>query len=73
MVGANIRALRIARGLTQEALADLAGLDSKTVSRAENGVYAISVDQVVRLARALGVPSSALFDDRRDRNGRDSD
>jgi transcriptional regulator with XRE-family HTH domain len=44
-------------------LAERCGIDSKTISRAENGRYAISVDQVARLARALDVPSSRLFRD----------
>jgi len=64
MVGANLRDARQARGLTQEQLAELADVDSKTISRAENGVYAITVDFVARLARALDVPSARLFRER---------
>lgn len=60
-VGTRIRDARHAAGLSQLELADRAGIDNKTVSRAENGVYAVSVDQLARLARALGVTSSELL------------
>lgn len=61
--GRRLRALRRERGLTQMQLADVCGIDNKTISRAENGRYAISIDQVARLARALDVPSWRLFRD----------
>lgn len=64
MVGANLREVRQSRGLSQEQLAELAQVDNKTISRAENGVYAITVDFVAKLARALGVPSARLFRER---------
>lgn len=38
-------------------------MDIKTVSRAENGIYAISVDQLARIARVLGIPSARLLPD----------
>ncbi|MEY9876664.1 transcriptional regulator with XRE-family HTH domain [Streptacidiphilus sp. MAP12-33] len=60
-VGALIRQHRQAAGLSQVQLAERAGIDHKTVSRAENGVYAVSIDQVARIARALGVSSSELL------------
>jgi transcriptional regulator with XRE-family HTH domain len=62
-VGRRIRVLRRGRGLTQMQLAERCGIDNKTISRAENGRYAISIDQVARLARALDVPSWRLFGD----------
>lgn len=60
-VGQRIRTLRKERQLTQPQLAELMGIDSKTISRAENGRYPISVDQVARFARALNVPSAQLL------------
>lgn len=63
-VGERIRDQRHAAGLSQVQLADRAGIDHKTVSRAENGVYAVSVDQLARLARALGTSPGALLPDR---------
>lgn len=62
-VGERIRRRRTELGYSQVHLADLAGIDHKTVSRAENAAYAISVDQLARLARALDVPSAALLPD----------
>jgi transcriptional regulator with XRE-family HTH domain len=62
-VGERLRAIRIERQLTQEQLADIVGVDSKTVSRAENGVYNISLDLVARLAHGLEVPSWRFFRD----------
>lgn len=61
--GRRLRALRRARGWTQMQLAERCGIDNKTISRAENGRYAISIDQVARFARALDVPSWRLFRD----------
>ena len=48
-------------GLTQEQLAERIGIDSKTISRAENGHHSISLDQLARIAHALGVPSASLL------------
>ena len=62
-VGARLRAVRLDRDLTQEQLAERVGIDSKTVSRAENGRHTITIDLVARFARALGVPSWRLFKD----------
>jgi len=61
MVGDNLRDVRLGRGLTQEQLADLVGVDRKTVIRAENGTHSINIDTVARFARSLNVPSSRLF------------
>jgi transcriptional regulator with XRE-family HTH domain len=63
--GERIRAERQRRSLSQLELGDLAHLDIKTISRAENGVHAISLDQLARIARALGVPSARLLPDER--------
>jgi transcriptional regulator with XRE-family HTH domain len=60
-VGARIRDHRHTAGLSQVQLAEQAGIDHKTISRAENGVYAVSIDQLARLARALGVSSAELL------------
>jgi len=54
-------AARTAAGLTQQELADRAGLSRKTVNTVENGVFTPSVLVALTLARALGVPLDALF------------
>lgn len=65
-VGERIRDHRHAAGLSQLQLADRAGIDNKTISRAENGRYAVSIDQLARIARALGISSAELLPGRDD-------
>jgi DNA-binding XRE family transcriptional regulator len=57
-----LKLLRRNKGLTQEGLADLAGLPVTTLRAHEQGQRSPSWAAVVRLARALG-ESSAVFDD----------
>ncbi|WP_051966515.1 helix-turn-helix domain-containing protein [Kitasatospora mediocidica] len=64
-VGERIRTLRHQRGLSQLQLAERIGVDVKTISRAENGHYPISVDQLARIAYGLDVPSARLLPDDR--------
>ncbi|RIJ67398.1 transcriptional regulator [Brevundimonas sp. LPMIX5] len=56
-----LKAARTAAGLTQQELADRAGLSRKTVNTVENGVFTPSVLVALTLAQALGVPLHALF------------
>ena len=58
--GEIIRAQRIALGLTQDKFATLAGLDVKTVRKAEQGKR-IDVSTLTRIARALRVDVSRLL------------
>lgn len=62
-IGARIRALRLRRDFTQEALAEALEVERKTISRAENGVHAYDIDFAIRLARVLRVPLHWLFTD----------
>jgi transcriptional regulator with XRE-family HTH domain len=59
--GDRLRALRRQAGLTQQALGAAAGLDSKTISRVEGGVYSPTLDRVFLIAAALGRPPVDLF------------
>lgn len=56
-----LKTVRTAAGLTQQELADRAGLSRKTVNTVENGVFTPSVLVALTLAQALGVPLDALF------------
>jgi len=51
----HLRALRASQGLSQEALADLAGLHRTYVGSIERKERNVSLDNVERLAEALGV------------------
>lgn len=61
-VGGNLRRLRLAAGMTQRALAEKAGLSTPFVSFLEIGRKKGSLESYDRLAIALGVPITALFD-----------
>lgn len=68
--GAAVRALRIARGLTQERLAEGAGLHTTYVSDVERGRRTIGFVNLDRLAVALAVGLPTLMrevDARRER------
>ena len=53
-LGANLRRERVARGLTQERLAELSDLNPRTVQKIEAGDIAILVTTLARLRKALG-------------------
>lgn len=59
----NIRHARKAAGLTQAELARRAGCDQSEISRLERGERLMSVRMLKAIARALGIPSSALLAD----------
>jgi transcriptional regulator with XRE-family HTH domain len=61
LVGANVRRLRKALGLSQERLAEAAGLHWTYVGSVERGERNVSVDNISRLACALDVDIRALF------------
>lgn len=59
-VGERLRTLRRARGATLTALAIETGLTSSTLSRLENGKLRPTLEQLLPLARAHGVPLDDL-------------
>ena len=61
VLAANLRRLRVEAGWTQEALAHHARLHRTYVGSVERGERNISIDNIERLAQALGVASSALL------------
>ena len=60
-LGARVRRLREARHLSQEAFADVCGIDRSYMSGIERGVRNISVLHVARLAKGLGIDIGDLF------------
>ncbi|MBW1600923.1 helix-turn-helix transcriptional regulator [Streptomyces sp. JJ66] len=59
-IGDNIRDARLQANLTQERLAERAGLSRGSVIRAELGTRAARVDWLIAIADALHVPLSQL-------------
>jgi transcriptional regulator with XRE-family HTH domain len=57
----NLRSARSDKGLSQEALADLAGIDRTYVSALERQVYSASLDTIEKLAKVLEVEASDLL------------
>ena len=53
--------LRSANELSQAFLAELAGVDRKTINRIENGHFSPALDTLVRLSSALSVTPSSLL------------
>ena len=53
-VMSNLHGLRLKREISQEVLAQKAGVDRKTVNRIENGHFAPSMDTFFRICGALG-------------------
>jgi transcriptional regulator with XRE-family HTH domain len=62
MFGQRIRELRLKAGLSQEALADLAGIHRNYLGETERGLRNISVRNVLKIAAALQVKPGKLFE-----------
>ena len=59
-IGERIRTARLQANLTQERLAELAGMDRQAINRIEQGHQSALVDNLIRIAEALNVPLSQL-------------
>ncbi len=60
-VGARLRALRVAAGLTQAELARRTGIHRPNIARVEAGRHTPSLDTLARLAAAIGIPTLELL------------
>ena len=59
--GANLRRLRLESGLTQERLGELCDLHRVYISSVERGERNVSLVNILKLAKALGVDPSELL------------
>ena len=61
IVAGNLRRLRHAKGISQEELADRAGIDRNYVGKLEREENAATVDMLEKLATVLGVDPAELL------------
>lgn len=59
--GKRVRQLRLAKGFTQESLADAVGLHRTYIGNIERGEESVSVDNAAKIAKALKVSLAELF------------
>ena len=62
LFGNRVRELRQARGISQEELAFISKLHRTYISDIERGTRNVSLDNINKIALALGVPPKGLFD-----------
>ena len=55
VLATNVRRLRLAVGLSQEAFGEACGLDRTYISAVERRIWNVSLDNIVKLAKALRV------------------
>lgn len=60
-LGEAVRALRKARGLSQEALADAAGIDRSHMGKIERGERNVTIMNIARIASALNAKPSDIL------------
>lgn len=63
MVGARIKELREAAGLSANALAKKAGVAQSTLSEVESGKYAPKLDFIEKICKALNITLADFFSD----------
>lgn len=60
-LGARLKQLRVAAGLTQAELARRTGIHRPNIARVEAGRHTPSLETIARLASAIGVPTTRVF------------
>lgn len=63
LIGKRIKMYRMAKGLTQEELAEKIGLSRNYYSAAERGVYSLNLDKVVEIINILDCSADEIFAD----------
>lgn len=59
--GENLRKLRTSAGFSQEALAEMAGIDRSYLGGIERGEHNLALINIVKIALALNVPPHVLL------------
>lgn len=62
MIGARIRALRLAQKMTLKQISEESGLSAGFLSQLERGMSSIAIDSLATLAGILGVSLASFFD-----------
>lgn len=60
--GKKVREIRKVKGVSQESLADLAGLDRTYISDIENGKRNVSIETIFKIAEALDTSVVKFFE-----------
>jgi len=61
IVASELRKIRIKAELSQDQLAQRAGIDRKTINRIENGHFSPTLDTITRLSLVLKIAPGALL------------
>ena len=61
MIGSHIRELRSARRMSQDELGKLVDIDQTLISRVERNHRKVTVDELPKFAKALGVSTEDLL------------
>lgn len=61
LIGRVLREYRLEKGMSQELLSGLAGLDRTHYSKIERGLRSPAIDTLFRIAQALEVPPSEII------------
>jgi transcriptional regulator with XRE-family HTH domain len=57
----NIKHIRLEKKMSQQTLADLVGVDRSTISRIENNEIETTIDNGIKIAKALNISISELI------------
>lgn len=61
-IGSNVKKARLQAGLTQECLAELAGIHWKTLSGFERGLNPLGITSFTRIVQHLGVRADVILE-----------
>ena len=63
IIGTHIQQCRESAGLTQQALGDLVGISSTSVSKMEHGITVPTLDNLIRILNVLDISADEIFYD----------